>query len=112
MDFTLKNSDNLKSILALKGHILLASIEMKKGNIESLTLNFNFDNENIITDRTKRIPLNTLQKKANGNMYYFDVGKNGKTTFPKISSTNPTDKHIYISATSQDDFEFVVYYGF
>lgn len=112
MKFTLKNSENFQKVLALKGHILLTSIEMKKGNIDSLTLNFNFDNENIITCDTVKVPLRLLEKKNNGNMYYFGIGRKGFTTFPKIVSTNSVDKHIYISATSQEEFDFVVYYGF
>jgi hypothetical protein len=109
MKFTLKNSENFQKVLALKGHILLTSIEMKNGNIDSLILIFNFDTENIRSCETVKIPLSLLEKKNNGNMYYFGMGRKGFTTFPKILSTNSLDKHI--SATPQENFDFLVQYG-
>ncbi len=111
MKFTLKNSEKFQKVLALNGHILLIGIEMKKGNIDAITLNFNFDNENVISCETVKVPLRLLEKKNNANMYYFGIGRKGFTTFPKILSTSLVDKHIYISATSQEEFDFVVYYG-
>jgi hypothetical protein len=69
MEFTLKNSENFQKILSLKGHRMLTCIEMKKGNIDAITLNLN--NENVITEKTVKVPLSALERKSNGNINSF-----------------------------------------
>ncbi|MEO6304572.1 MAG: hypothetical protein ABIP51_15540 [Bacteroidia bacterium] len=112
MEINLNNQKSTGIILARKGFIKIATIEIIKGNIESLCLNFNFENSYNFSDNTKSLQLSTLIKKNIGvNTYSLVFDNNGENDFPKIVSDNPGNKSIYIFCSSTDkEFDFNVYY--